>query len=363
MLLVGEKSPRIFAKFTEKSTFEDFEPFFNFTSENYIKNIEKIEIILTSAYQLLEHQRFKTIINLLNVKLEDPKNIETKKNITEQLSVISSIDQNIFKVIPFLTDVDLKNCSNIYYEFKENERKFKFYSLFLIETKKRIEKLQEIKTLISKTNYEKMQNMTEALKSYEKFYKIAETMTKIMKFLVYGFTKIFDLKKCFNQLPCGIFVPLNNSFDRYGPANNGFSACIYSDGSTVYIGAGFIKDETTNLKHQQIPGRINVNASQPGIFMENDGMEFFDNETVFYLVNHKDLKWINYTWHLAEDLINDSVQIHAIVKDFAIGRLKINDFVQIGKITKEDGFFVPKFFTLENNTKYETYEMLVCRKF
>lgn len=108
------------------------------------------------------------------------------------------------------------------------------------------------------------------------------------------------------------------------------------------------------------PGRIDLNSSSlPGIYVESFG-EQFDNETTFYLLNHEELHWVNFTFKNGAAFPNNSVTLQNPGIHFGIGRHNESDFVNVGKATEEFGFY----YALNGKfVKKNNFELLCCKTF
>lgn len=88
-------------------------------------------------------------------------------------------------------------------------------------------------------------------------------------------------------------------------------------------------------------------------------VESFDNETVFYLANNKNLQWIDYKWNVNVDPPLTAVKVNLTTMPYMIGRYNMSEFVNVGKFMAPYGFY---FIYDGENNHYDEFELLVCNK-
>ena len=81
----------------------------------------------------------------------------------------------------------------------------------------------------------------------------------------------------------------------------------------------------------QSVGRISIDVAKPGIYMMNNNSEVYESTTAFYLRNHLDLRWFEYTGTAAFERIS-TIKFMAGDYPIGIGRKVIGGITYLGRV-------------------------------
>lgn len=165
---------------------------------------------------------------------------------------------------------------------------------------------------------------------------------------------------------CGTFIQYDAFNDQFAPTIDGFLAGTYGDGSDVYVGLG---NNSICGGEPFAPCRLKTNDNA-GCYIPSCGLERFDNQNSFYLLNDKNFKWIPVT---RDTLKQSSPLIFDIpgVKTLAFGRINSTasgvDYTTVGKVIynrTSSTLYINLMYWIDYATGTEksasTYEVLSC---
>ncbi|KAG5666483.1 hypothetical protein PVAND_014510 [Polypedilum vanderplanki] len=319
-----------------KLALERINIFCNLNKENYEENIEEIAIIFNTIYADIERKATD-----LKKYQEDAK---YKLNEFNENFLINEIEKSM-EITLFFYDLIYTNVSACT-KFQSFHRMFNLYTFvydYNLRINEQISSFEKFLQKIGTNNEDKefsqiTKELLNIMKLNQEFLADFQVANLMLKKVLFKYSEIFSFdEECLEKFPCGTFIPYNPLKDKYAPLKNGFKAGQWFDNTDVYVGAGFVKDPSTGVVEKETIGRLSISSSNPGVILE-DSHEVFDNKSCFYLLNHKNLKWINYSWVYGKTFPVNFVTTAKIIFQEGVGRYNMSKFVNIGHVMKYSGF-------------------------
>ncbi|KAG5668982.1 hypothetical protein PVAND_016885 [Polypedilum vanderplanki] len=218
--------------------------------------------------------------------------------------------------------------------------------------------MNDIYEYIAKVDYEDV--TIEYLSLNSSIYSLGNEMieyatvvgTAIMKLITLQTDSDLLKEGCAFELPCGTFLPYDPTKDIDAPKRNGFRAGKYWNGMQTFVGAGWTKNA------YYTPGRLMVDPPFAGVWMET-GTEEVDSTTADYLLDHKDLTWVNFTWRSGVKFPDNTVYVNNPFYSYGIGRfVSASGFSFVGKIMSFYGFY---FSVNGTSASVKNLQILTCK--